>query len=144
MGERLTEHFSLSELTVTGTGLSNEPPREVVARLAGLARQVLEPLRAHTGPLRVTSGYRSPAVNAAVGGSATSDHLSGQAADVVPLAVTQAYAWAELVDLIARGLPVDQAILYPDRGHIHVSYRDDPRRQILEHTGRGYAPWRPP
>lgn len=133
----ISDHFTLAELTTTSTGLPNEPDADAVGNLTDLCTYVLEPWRATTGPLRVTSGYRSPEVNAAVGGVSTSDHMTGRAVDVVPVTVTQIYAWNELLDGMRRGWPVDQAILYPERGHIHVSWRENPRRVYNTDGARG-------
>lgn len=123
MARMISPHFSFAEMTTTSTGLDNRPPASAVSSLVALATTVLEPWRALVGPLRVNSGYRSPAVNAAVRGSRTSDHMAGRAADVAPLATTLADAWDALVD---GGFPVDQAIIYvrpSGRGWIHVSHR---------------------
>lgn len=144
---RVSEHFTLQELTVTQTGLSNVPHDRHVVRLRALCRSVLEPWRAHVGPIAITSGYRSPAVNKAVGGEPGSQHLQGEAADCVPVRRALAEAWGVLVRLAEEGLPVDQAIVYvrePGRGWAHVSYteRRPPRRELLVHVpGRGYLPW---
>lgn len=79
---KLSNNFSLSEFTKTETGLPNRPSQEVVNNLKYLVQYVLQPARDKFGPIEITSGYRSPEVNAAVGGSATSDHLFGRAADI--------------------------------------------------------------
>ena len=76
------DHFSLKELTFTNTGLDNTPTTNQRAVLCALSHK-LEYLRAIVGkPLRINSAFRSPAVNRAVGGSRTSFHLSGCAADI--------------------------------------------------------------
>lgn len=143
----LTPHFRLSELTGTTTGLPNEPTPDVVASLRVLCAAVLEPLRTRTGPLRVTSGYRSPAVNAAVRGSPTSLHRTGEAADVVPLATTREDAWEHLVALVRYGaLPVDEAIVYETTGHLHLAYTTTrpPRYRLLvsvRGTHQRYVAW---
>ena len=81
----LTPHFSLEELTATGTGLQNDPPIEVAGNLLRLAG-LLEEVRAMLGhcPIQVNSGYRSPDVNRRVGGATNSAHIEGRAADIVP------------------------------------------------------------
>lgn len=79
---KLSENFSLSEFTETSTGLPNKPSQEAITNLKYLAQYVLQPARDKFGPIEVTSGYRSEKVNAAVGGSATSDHVHGKAADI--------------------------------------------------------------
>lgn len=83
----ITEHFTLEELTRSETarakGINNAPDGKARAELVRLCTTVLEPLRAAYGaPIIVSSGYRSPHLNKAVGGVANSQHLKGQAADV--------------------------------------------------------------
>ena len=117
---KLGKHFTLAEMTTTDTGLTNTPSAEYIAALARLVALVLDPLRADLGrPVRVTSGYRSPAVNAQVGGSATSQHLRGEAADIKVDGMTT----ADVARAIHRlRLPVDQCIVERgDAGWVHVS-----------------------
>ena len=147
--DHLSPHFTLAEMTRTSTGLPNVPAVLEAASMVLLCYKVLEPWRARTGPLAVTSGYRSPAVNEAVNGSRTSQHMRGEAADIKPVSVTLEHAWAELLSLIAGGLPVDQAIVYErakGRGWVHVSrsFGRQPRGQLLVQPAahRGvYVPW---
>ena len=85
---QLTKNFSLAELTKSQTasrrGLDNTPTPQVEKNLKNLAETILQPLREKLGkPIVINSGYRSPAVNAAVGGSATSAHRFGHAVDLV-------------------------------------------------------------
>lgn len=126
---KLTNNFSLNELTQSETalrkGLDNTPSDEIVANLKLLAEKVLQPIRDHYGKgVKVNSGYRSPEVNASVGGSRTSDHCKGQAADIeIP-----GLANAELAQHIKDSLQFTQLILefytpgVPDSGWVHVSY----------------------
>lgn len=80
----MTKDFSLAELTVTNSGLPNIPNEEQIACLERLANDILQPLRDKFGkPIRVTSGFRSDAVNKHIGGSKTSQHCKGQASDLV-------------------------------------------------------------
>lgn len=84
---KLSEHFTLSEFehstTATKLGIDNRIPESLIPNLRRLCRQVLEPLRAHAGqPVTISSGYRSPALNRAVGGTQRSYHLQGRAADI--------------------------------------------------------------
>lgn len=80
---KITENFSWEELTRTSTGLNNTPPMDAKAYLLELCLLVLQPIRNEYGkPIIVTSGYRSEAVNKAVGGVKNSQHLKGQAADI--------------------------------------------------------------
>ena len=100
---------------------------EVRDNIKALVDEVLQPLRdAWGGPLFINSGYRCPELNKAVGGVATSQHVTGCAADV---GVTDPYALAKLVKKMK--LDVDQMILYPD--FLHLSYKKDGenRGQIL-------------
>ena len=83
---RLSKNFLLSEITHSNTakrlGISNEPNKEHLKNLQGLVREVIQPIRDGLGPIRVTSGYRSPALNRAIGGSNKSQHCKGQALDL--------------------------------------------------------------
>jgi zinc D-Ala-D-Ala carboxypeptidase len=97
---QLSEHFELAEFLVSETaarrGIANEPTPEIIENLRRLCQLVLEPLRVKLArPVVITSGYRSPALNRAIGGSPTSHHMQGRAADLIvpgmtPLAVCQA------------------------------------------------------
>jgi hypothetical protein len=77
----LSPHFTLAELTRTSSGLVNVPTDAEVKALGALCTTLLEPVRAKFGPVSIHSGYRGPAVNAAIGGSKTSQHMRGEAAD---------------------------------------------------------------
>ena len=69
--------------TAARRGLSNKPNDETIKNLGFLVAEVLDPLRLAVGkPLVVTSGYRSPEINRLIGGSPTSDHVKGRAADI--------------------------------------------------------------
>ena len=126
---KLTENFTLSEMTKSETalrhGLDNTPNDAEIANLKRLAENVLQPIRNnYKRGVKVNSGYRAPNVNAAVGGSKTSDHCRGQAADIeIP-----GIANAELAEWIAKNLKFTQLILefytpgVPDSGWVHVSY----------------------
>jgi zinc D-Ala-D-Ala carboxypeptidase len=129
---QLTNNFSLKELTVSETavrkGLDNTPNAEVIANLKTLAENILQPIREHYGKsIRVNSGYRSPEVNASVGGSKTSDHCKGQAADIE----INGIANGDLAKYIADNFKFTQVILefytqgVPDSGWVHVSYDAD-------------------
>ena len=97
---QLSEHFELAEFLVSETatrrGIANEPTPEIIDNLRRLCQSVLEPLRVKLArPVVITSGYRSLALNSAVGGSPTSHHMQGRAADLIvpgmtPLLVCQA------------------------------------------------------
>ena len=85
--ERLTEHFALDEFLKSRTAdrhrIPNVPLKCHIMRLRNLAVRCLEPTRQRFGvPLLVTSGYRCERLNALVGGAGTSQHLTGEAADI--------------------------------------------------------------
>lgn len=126
---QLTSNFSLVELTHSDTavkkGLDNTPTEAVIANLKTLAEKVLQPVREHYGKsVKVNSGYRAPEVNASVGGSKTSDHCKGMAADIEIVGVAN----ADLAQYIKDTLQFTQVILefytqgIPDSGWVHVSY----------------------
>ena len=100
---------------------------EVRDNLKALVDNVLQPLRdAWGGPLFINSGYRSPELNKAVGGAATSQHTKGCAADV---GVTDPYALAKLAKKMRLGY--DQMIVYPSFVHFSHKRNGENRGQIL-------------
>lgn len=140
---QLSAHFTLEELTRTHTGLLNAPDDAQEAALRALCINALEPIRDLLGvPLKVNSGFRSKAVNAAIRGAAASQHMKGQAADVVPIGVSAERAMRLIaVEVRAGRLIVDQCIVYPS-GFLHISYRDGGvnRNQLLRSAApRGSA-----
>jgi hypothetical protein len=125
----LTKNFTLHEMTKSETALrhdlDNTPSQDVISNLQALAVNVLQPIRDHYGKgVKVNSGFRHPEVNARVGGSRTSDHCRGMAADIEIPGVSN----AELAEWIKANLPFTQVILefytqgIPDSGWVHVSY----------------------
>lgn len=141
--EKVGKYFTLAEFTRSSAaarlGDPNTPTPEHLAAIRELCARVLDPLREALGrPVVVTSGYRSAAVNAAIGGSKSSDHMRGRAADVRVSGLTSREV-ARVV--VLRGLPFDQAIWYdPERGgHLHLSYRLRGRGEVLyAPVGGGY------
>ena len=125
----LTKNFSLHEMTKSETalrkGLVNDPLDNELGNLITLAEKVLQPVRDHYGVgIKVNSGYRSPDVNAAVGGSRTSDHCKGMAADIeiagLPNKDSAIYIRDnfDFTQLILEGYTEG----VPDSGWVHVSY----------------------
>lgn len=117
MAKQITENFTLEEMFRSATAerkrIDNRPPKDIEENLTYLVKNVLQPLREHIGvPIRVTSGYRSPALNRAVGGSASSWHSHGCAADIqipsgkVSLKYVFEYIYNNLpyTELIAEGI----------------------------------------
>ena len=139
---QLTKNFSLAELTKSETALrhdmDNTPGAAEIANLTELAGKVLQPVRDHFGKgVKVNSGFRHPEVNAKVGGSKTSDHCKGQAADIEIPGVPN----AELAEWIKDNLEFRQLILefytpgIPDSGWVHVSFVDgDNKKQVMTAT----------
>lgn len=129
---RLSLNFTLREFTASQTatrrGIRNVPTAEHIRNMEALCREVLEPVRAQFGrPVRITSGYRSAALNRAVGGAPTSQHRTGEAADFSVAGATQeqVHRW------IVANLRFDQLILYKS-GRFHISYSATrARRQVL-------------
>ena len=126
---KLTQNFSLAEMIKSETalrqGLDNDPGETEIENLRALCENVLQPVRdAYGRGVKVNSGFRHPDVNAAVGGSRTSDHCKGMAADIEIPGVAN----ADLAEWIKDNLEFTQLILefytpgVPDSGWVHVSY----------------------
>lgn len=137
----ISQHFTLAELTVSETaarhGLLNEPDALALAQLHRLCDLILEPLRAGVKrPVLVQSGYRSLKVNALVGGSRTSHHMEGRAADIIVPGMSPIEVCHQIRLL---RLPFDQCINEFGRW-CHVSVALDPaaaRRELLTATYTG-------
>lgn len=126
---KLTEHFTLAELTASNKaaqlGLDNTAPPELVPCLV-LVAEMLERVRSTLNvPITVTSGYRSPEVNRAVGGVTSSDHTQGYAADIVAPGFGTPYAIAKMLAPMLSVLGIGQLILEGVKGKqwVHVSTR---------------------
>lgn len=126
---KLTHHFTLAELTASNTahrlGLDNTPAQELLPRLV-LTAEMLERIRSTLGvPITVTSGYRAPEVNRAVGGVTSSDHAQGHAADIVAPGYGTPYQIAKLLAPLVSTLSIGQLILEGVKGKqwVHVSTR---------------------
>lgn len=121
----LTEHFFLEEMlkspTATRLGFEEQfaPPESIKQNLKALCENVLEPLRVKLGkPITITSGYRCERDNAAIGGANNSQHVLGQAADILVNGMTV----SEVFDFIkASGIPYDQNIHEFSEWN-HISY----------------------
>ncbi len=127
----LTDHFSLEEMSFTQhRDLDNTPPTELLPALTRTA-QGLERIRTLLGhPIHVNSGYRSPAVNAAVGSKPTSQHCKGEAADIICPAFGAPLLIAKALEMKRIDLGIDQ-LIYEYAGWVHVSFTDTPRHAVL-------------
>ena len=131
------KYFTMGEMmrsdTAARKGINNKCTKEDAERLKKLIENVLDPLReAYGKPIKVNSGYRCPELNKAVGGSKTSDHMKGCAADIVGTPNTKAEN-KRLFELVkSLDLPFDQLIDEKNLSWVHVSYREgNNRKQVL-------------
>ena len=137
---KLSSNFTLSELitsqTATRKGLDNIPSALGIECLKVLCTELLQPIRDIVAkPITINSGYRSPAVNAAVGGSHTSAHKYGYAADINCYAYGTPKQFAALIvkELRARNIKFDQVILeFGQWVHVAIYNQDKKQRgQVL-------------
>lgn len=128
------KYFTIEEMTESSTatakGIDNTPSKDIEAKLQKLIEAILDPLREWYGkPIRVNSGYRCEALNEAIGGSKTSQHCLGEAADITAGSKEEN---EKLFNYIKDNLPFDQLINESDFSWIHVSYREGRlRKQVL-------------
>lgn len=138
---KISKNFTLEELTASATaktnGISNNPGQTDIVNLCGLVHNVLQPLRSWWGKeVKIGSGYRSLALNRAVGGVSNSQHMKGQAADLcIDGDIAKGKKW---FNYIKNTLPFDQLIweknLRTGAYWVHVSYRCDEmnRHQVID------------
>lgn len=129
------KYFTINELSLSSTAqkylIDNTPDKPSIANMTLLVDHILDPIREAWGkPIKINSGYRSKALNSKVGGSKTSDHMLGRAADITAGSTAQN---KKLFDLILTlGLQYDQLIDEKGYKWIHISYRSvGNRNQIL-------------
>lgn len=140
---RLSEHLSLAEVIKSETakrrGVSNMPTEAHLANFKLLAEKVFEPIRNHFGsPIHISSGYRSKALNEAIGGASSSQHCTGEAIDIDMDGSADGITNKMVFDYIKENLQFDQLIWEfgtssnPD--WVHVSYESSGRQrnQILK------------
>jgi zinc D-Ala-D-Ala carboxypeptidase len=136
---KITENFTLEEFCKSDLairkGISNTPDIRITESLTNLITYVLQPLRNRLKlPITINSGYRSPELNDLVGGSKTSQHMRGEAADIEIMGMDN----VALANYIKGNCPFDQLILEfytpGDRnsGWVHVSYsKTHMRKSVL-------------
>ena len=145
---QLSKNLALSEVTRSETakrrGISNMPTPEHIENFKKLAENVFQPIREHFGvPIRISSGYRSKALNTAIGGSLSSQHCKGEAIDIDMDGTT--ITNKQIFDFVKDNVNFDQMIwefgtdANPD--WVHVSYNSDgsQRKQILKAVKAGGA-----
>ena len=153
---KLSKNFSLNELTKSATAtrldIDNSPSPAHLVPMTALCHMILQPVREKWGVVTVNSCYRSPDLNAAVRGSAKSQHCKGEAADIECLG---GIANDLLATWIVKNLPFDQLILEyfdpakndPNDGWVHVSYSHDGNNRgnamLINKNSNGYQPWEP-
>ena len=132
---KLSKNFTLAELTKTSTGLPNALPKHLEGNIQSLVDNVLQPVRDALGVIIITSCYRSPEVNKAIGGSSTSQHCLGQAADLKFKGGNDI-----LFNWLKDNTDFDQLIWEfgtdEEPSWVHISYSPRHRKQILKATKR--------
>ena len=134
---KLSENFSLSEIIHSNTairkGIDNAPTAKHLQNIQLLIKQVVQPMRSSIGAIRISSGYRNPKLNRAIGGSTRSQHCKGEALDLQfwkggNMNNKVMYDW-----ILNNDIEFDQMINEFNFSWIHISYsKDNNRRQILE------------
>ena len=143
---QITSNFSLKELISSDRakreGISNMPGDKEIVNLIRLCENVLQPLRDFMGkPIKINSGYRSKELNTKVGGSKTSSHMKGEAADIE---CDNDELNIKMFKYILENLDFDQCIIYKSvygrPRFVHVSYaKTENRKQaLLKRDGGGY------
>lgn len=139
----LSKYFTLDEVTASPTairkGIDNRPNPEQLAALRDTCSKADEVREFLGHPVVVTSGFRSPKLNAAIGGSKTSSHMDGEALDIR----CPSYGSAEEVfDALRRsGIQFDQLILeFPNStgAWVHIGFGERMRNQHLVYDGKQY------
>tara|TARA_R100000458_G_C8271895_1_gene246684 strand:+ start:2327 stop:2782 length:456 start_codon:yes stop_codon:yes gene_type:complete len=134
---RLSKNFTLREITRSNTakrlGIDNEPIKLHMENMQRLVSNLIQPMRDELGPIRITSGYRSPSLNRAIGGSSKSQHCKGEALDLQfwkegQMCNEEIYEW-----ILKSGLDFDQMINEFDFAWIHISLKkENNRKSVLE------------
>ena len=132
----LSKNFTLQEFTKSVSAIRNDidnsPNAENIRIIQLLVKFVLQPLRVGLiKPIRITSGYRSEALNKAIKGSKKSQHCKGQAADLqfkVNGVMSNKMIWDKIIEL---DLPFDQMINEFDYSWIHISYNHEYNRKAM-------------
>jgi zinc D-Ala-D-Ala carboxypeptidase len=140
MSIKVSEHLTLGEATISGTakslGINNTPSKDVLEVMKHTAVNIFEKVRAHFGgrPIYVSSFYRAPEVNKAIGGSATSQHCKGEAMDLDGDVYENA-SNKQIFEFIRDNLQFDQLITEGVAGGkiawVHVSLKKTGNRKQI-------------
>jgi hypothetical protein len=147
---QLSNNLSLAEVmrseTAKRKGISNMPTKAHIENFKLLAEKVFEPIREHFGaPIHISSGYRSAALNKAVGGSSSSQHCSGEAIDIDMDGSAHGITNKMVFDYIKDNIQFDQLIWEfgtdknPDWVHVSYESTGKQRKQILKAVKKGGA-----
>lgn len=135
----ITKNFSMEELVASNTarmkGIDNTPDKEVEARLVQLSQQVLQPLRDSYGkPIKISSGYRCQALNKAIGGVSTSQHLKGEAVDINNGQIENKKLFLLASKMIKEGVIIVGQLI-DEKGYkwLHISLPDNKHRNQILH-----------
>lgn len=153
----ISKHLSLAEISRSETakrkGINNTPSGEHLENFKKLAENIFEPIREHFRvPIHISSGYRSKELNSAIGGSATSQHCSGEAIDIDMDGSASGVTNAQVFNFIKDNLQFDQLIWEfgsdsnPDWVHVSYETTGKQRKQILKAVKSGgktsYVPYK--
>lgn len=136
---KLSYNFTLEELIESATasrlGINNQPSEQIISNLKALCEKVLQPLRDNfRQPIRITSGYRCQALNKAVSGSTTSQHLKGEAADINCGIPDNRKIFELAQKMIKEGkLEVGQLINERNYSWVHISLPDGKHKNQILH-----------
>ena len=135
---KISDNFTFEEMinspTAKKNGINNTPDEKSKANIIRLVKEVLQPLRvAYNKPIIVTSGFRCAELNKLVGGKSNSQHLRGQAADIVPKDIDD----LDILFELCKNLPSFDQLLYEkskNKKWIHISYKDliHNRNQVID------------
>jgi zinc D-Ala-D-Ala carboxypeptidase len=139
---KLSAHFALGEFTRSESakreGLDNTPTAEHLENLKTLCEKVLEPIRLKYGSINISSGYRGKMLNHFIGGSVSSDHCVGRAADIDMDDSGTGVTNKEIFEYIKNNLEFDQLINEFNYSWVHVGYRQGAnRKQVLNAVKEG-------
>jgi len=135
---KLSTHFSLDEFvfsqTATRKGIKNIPDQSQIKNMINLCLFTLEPIREHYGMIIITSGFRCPALNYEINGSVSSQHLFGEAADIISpkYSISEMFKW-----IITKSNILYDQIIYEGEW-IHISYTNRYENRLLNTVATFY------